>query len=103
MLPSNGQNPLLSRDVKFAVIVRDGFRPYLTGRSYASSGSTLGSAGSLPGDILVYQELPDEAGFPRNPKVYVTYSGNDTLVGFDPTNADDASRGVPGTQIILRN
>ena len=102
VLPGNGQNPLLSRDVRFAVVVRDGFRPYLTGRAYASSGSTLGSAGSIPGDILVYQEPPDANG-PRNPKVYVTYSGNDTLVGFDPTNADDASRGVPGTQIILRN
>ncbi len=102
VLPTNGQNQLLSRDVRFAAIVRDGFRPYLTGRAYASSGSTLGSAGSIPGDILVYQEPPDELG-PRHPKVYITYSGNDTLVGFDPTNADDASRGVPGTQIILRN
>jgi len=104
VLPGNGQNSLLSRDIKFAVIVRDGFRPYLTGRSYASSGSTLGSAGSLPGDILVYQEPgTDDDGTPFNPKVYLTYSGNDTLVGFDPSNADDASRGVPGTQIILRN
>jgi hypothetical protein len=103
VLPTNGQNPLLSRDIRFAVIVRDAFRPYLTGRAYASSGSTLGSAGSIPGDILVYQGAPGAVGVVPNPKVYITYSGNDTLVGFDPTNADNASRGVAGTQIILRN
>ncbi|MEZ0313964.1 MAG: YncE family protein [Myxococcota bacterium] len=103
VVPESGQNALLSRDVRFAVIVRDGFRPYLTGRAYASSGSTLGSAGSIPGDALVYQGPVNALGIAPNPKVYITYSGNDTLVGFDPTNADNASRGVPGTQIILRN
>lgn len=108
-LIANGQNPLLARDVRFAVIVTDSFRPYLTGRAYASSGSTLGSAGSLPGDILVYQPpgmtvaTSDQPSVPFTPQVFITYSGADTLVGMNPTNADDASRGTPGTQVILRN
>lgn len=103
VLPDNGQNPLLARDVRFAVIVTDAFRPYLTGRTYGSNGRPVGSAGSIPGDILLYQGGPNADGVPPNPTVYITYSGSDTLVALVPTNADDASRGVIDTQFILRN
>lgn len=93
------QTGILNRQVGFAFTVFDPYRPYIGGRAYGTTGTATTAQDSIPGDVVVYQDPTGQ----RNSRMFMTFSGANTMIVLDPTNAQNATTSVQDVQIILRN